>query len=156
MVFSSLNRDLQDLGFIDKKCSFSLNRGLTRMTRITEWKDGSRWGWKALLQEESPEASPRINRWQNTTLAPYCLTYLYRYFAKFSRFLKILLLVLGYLSFFLAFSKFFLGVFSVGASCCIFGVKPDCLIIIRDGSFKVSQSNFGVSSVVVGYRIVGV
>ena len=65
------------------------------MTRIREWKDGSRWGWKALLQEESPEASPRINRWQNTTLAPYCLTYLYRHFAKFNRFLKVLLPFLG-------------------------------------------------------------
>ena len=123
------------------------------MTRITEWKDGSRWGWKALLQEESPEVSPKLNRWQDATLAPCCFTYLYRHFAKFNRFLKVLLPFLGYLSFLLAFSKFFLGVFSVGADCCIVRVKADRLIVIRDSSFKVSQLTFGVPSVIVGYRV---
>ena len=75
------------------------------MTRITEWKDGSRWGWKTLLQEESPEVSPKLNR-QNAMLAPCCLTYPYRHFAKSNRFLKILL-------FFLELPKFLSGVLSV-------------------------------------------
>ena len=49
----------------------------------------------------------------------------------------------GCLSFFLAFSEFFLGVFSVGTGCCIVRVKPDRLVIIGNSTFKVSKLTFG-------------